>query len=182
MGSRDLRDLDPEVEEAAREFLDSAAREGIDLLVTCTARGLEEQGTLYKAGRTVQEWERKAVELDNRGLTLCAIYQRVAPSPNPKSKIVTKAGAGESWHNWGRALDVVPRRGKELVWGTSGEDGELWARVGRLGELAGLSWGGRWERFRDFPHFELLPPHKRVWDAARDYELRMRAEYGMRTA
>lgn len=180
MASRDLRDLDPEVEEAAREFLASAEREGIDLVVTCTARGLEEQGTLYKSGRTLHEWDRKAKELSDRGLTLCALYQRVAPLPKPGGQKVTKAGAGESWHNWGRALDVVPRRDGQLVWGTSGEDGELWARIGRLGELAGLSWGGRWERFRDFPHFELLPPGKRVWQVAREYEMRMRAEYGMR--
>lgn len=58
-----------------------------------------------------------------------------------------------SMHESGEALDVVPLRHGVPVWGTTGPDGELWQRLGALGEAAGLTWGGRW-RTPDYPHFQ----------------------------
>ena len=68
-----------------------------------------------------------------------------------KGKIVTNARAGESWHNYGMAYDCVPLRGGKPVWDTSDP---IWAKVGTLGEAAGLEWAGRWRKFREFPHFQ----------------------------
>ena len=67
---------------------------------------------------------------------------------------MTKAPPGRSYHNYGLAYDVVPLRNGKAVWGTTGADGELWLRVGLLGEAVGLEWAGRWKRFKDFPHFQ----------------------------
>jgi len=124
MNSRELRDLLPEVEQRARDFLARALIEGIDLLVTCTYRSPQEQARLYAQGRTTP------------------------------GKIVTHARPGMSWHNHRRALDVVPLRLGKPVWGTTGTDLSLWLKVGELGEAAGLEWAGRWKRFREFPHFQ----------------------------
>jgi peptidoglycan L-alanyl-D-glutamate endopeptidase CwlK len=93
-------------------------------LVTSTYRSTAEQNALYAQGRT---------------------------KPGKK---VTNAKGGQSFHNHRLAYDVVPLRNGKPVWGTTGEDGKLWQRVGELGEAAGLEWAGRWTKFREFPHFQ----------------------------
>jgi peptidoglycan L-alanyl-D-glutamate endopeptidase CwlK len=111
--------------------------QGLDVLITCTWRSWDEQALEYAKGRT-------------------------APGP-----VVTKAKPGESWHQWGRAIDVVPRRnGKTLVWGSRGngldqdpmddatDDLELWQRIAACFKMAGLEWAGDWASFRELPHLQ----------------------------
>lgn len=57
---------------------------------------------------------------------------------------------GKSKHQHYIAVDVVPIKFGWYMW----HDKELWAKVGKIGEAQGLFWGGRWKRFRDYPHFE----------------------------
>jgi peptidoglycan LD-endopeptidase CwlK len=122
--SRKLEDLLPPVAERAEKLLAVCADAGIELLVTSTYRDFEAQDRLYAQGRFVP------------------------------GQIVTWAKAGDSWHNWKRAFDVVPIRNGKLVWSTRGLDGELWKKVGKIGESLGLEWGGSWERHPDYPHFQ----------------------------
>ena len=121
--SRNLEDLHPRVAALARRLIEQCAAQGIDLLITCTWRDHASQDALYAQGRT------------------------------RPGRVVTCARGGQSWHNWRIAFDVVPLRGGKLVWGTQGADGELWCRVGEIGEAIGLEWGGRW-KFIDMPHFQ----------------------------
>lgn len=65
-------------------------------------------------------------------------------------RIVTRARGGQSLHNYGVAFDVVPVIAGKAIW----NDMALWQRVGRLGESVGLEWAGRWQRFREYPHFQ----------------------------
>ena len=130
--SRRLEDLRPDVREKCEALLKAADAEGIDLLVTCTFRSHAEQAALYAQGRT-------------------------APG-----RIVTNAKPGQSKHNnldgnapASLAFDVVPLKDGKPVWGTAGVEGELWRRVGELGEAVGLEWAGRWVRFREYPHFQV---------------------------
>lgn len=122
--SRDLSALHPLVTTKARKFLMELERQGITVLVTCTLRTMAEQAEVYAQGRT------------------------------KPGRIVTYAGPGDSWHNWGRAIDVVPIRAGKPVWGTTGEDLVLWKRIGAIGESVGFEWAGRWAKFREFPHFQ----------------------------
>lgn len=124
ISSRRIEDLDPRVRSMAWSHLAACAAEGIDLLITSTYRDEEAQDALFAQGRT---------------------------APGRK---VTNARAGQSFHNYGLAYDVVPLRNGKPVWGTTGADGELWERIGVLGEAAGLEWAGRWTRFREYPHFQ----------------------------
>lgn len=124
LSSRSLSDLLPPARERAEAFLAACRREGIELLVTSTYRDNASQAALYAQGRT-------------------------APG-----KIVTNARPGQSYHNWRVALDIVPLRAGKPVWGTSGADGQLWARVGAIGESCGLEWAGHWKTFREFAHFQ----------------------------
>ena len=71
---------------------------------------------------------------------------RTAPGP-----IVTKAKAGQSYHNYGLAFDFA------MV--TDGHDDETvgpnWMKVVGIMEAHGMTWGGNFpEGFHDNPHFE----------------------------
>lgn len=83
-------------------------------------RSVEEQNKLYAQGRTTP------------------------------GKIVTNAKGGQSYHNFGLAVDVVfedegvPSWDEKLPWGTLGKEGKVF----------GFEWGGDFKRFRDRPHFQ----------------------------
>lgn len=125
INSRKLDDLHPLVASKATKLLDLCAESGIDLLITSTYRDHESQDMLYARGRT-------------------------APGPR-----VTNAAGGQSYHNYRVAFDVVPLRLGKPVWSTKGEDLLLWQHIGRLGELVGLEWAGRWTgRMREMAHFQ----------------------------
>lgn len=111
--------LHPRLRSQARQLLSLAAARGIDLRVVSGLRTYEEQAALYAQGRT-------------------------APG-----SIVTNARPGESWHNFGLALDVVPWENGRLNWNTT-----RWAEIGALGKSIGLQWGGDWTSLVDKPHFQ----------------------------
>jgi len=124
INSRSLDELHPIVKEKVQQFIQKCDENGIDLLVTSTYRDHESQNALYAQGRT---------------------------TPGKK---VTNAKAGQSWHNWRVAVDVVPLRNGKPVWGTTGVDWELWEAVGNIGESVGLEWAGRWKTFKEYAHFQ----------------------------
>ena len=125
INSRNLSDLLTPCKERAESFLNLAKDAGIDLLVTSTYRDNESQAALYAQGRT------------KPGL------------------VVTNARPGQSWHNWRCAFDVVPLRNGKPVWNTSGPDGDLWRKIGELGESVGLEWAGRWTgKLREMAHLQ----------------------------
>lgn len=125
LNSRKLEDLNPIVRAKAVEMKRRVEAElGVELIFTSTVRDDEAQNALYAQGRT------------------------------KPGKIVTNAKAGYSWHNYKLAFDVVPIRHGKPVWGTSGEDGKLWNRIGEIGEECGLEWAGRWKTFKETAHFQ----------------------------
>ena len=124
INSRSLNDLHPYVKYLAEELIEASKEHGIDLLITSTYRDFESQNALYAQGRT-----------------------------KPGAK-VTNAKAGQSFHNWRVAFDVVPLRAGKPVWNTGGADGQLWQTIGKLGVDLGLEWAGNWKTFKEFPHFQ----------------------------
>ena len=146
LNSRKIEDLHPHVQTLAKEFLAQAEADpwmilnAIDVLLTSTKRDFEAQEYLYAQGRS---------------------------RPGP---VVTWAHAGESMHNYGLAIDVVPTRAGKPVWGTAGngidedptddqtDDLEVWQRLGEIGEAIGFEWAGRWPKGpkgkREFPHLQ----------------------------
>ena len=90
INSRKIEDLLPEVAERVIKFKEEAKKQGFDFIITSTYRDFESQNELYTQGRT------------------------------KKGAIVTNAKGGQSWHNWKRAIDIVPLRNGKPVWGTKG--------------------------------------------------------------
>jgi len=121
INSRSLDELTPPAKGRVEQFLQLCKENDIDLLVTSTYRDHESQQALYEQGRTTA------------------------------GKVVTNAKAGDSWHNWRCAIDVVP-----LINGKPNWDGSdpVWTKIGELGEQAGLEWAGRWKTFKELAHFQ----------------------------
>lgn len=120
INSRKIEDLHPKVADMCRQFIAKCDEQGIDILITSTYRDAESQNELYAQGRT------------------------------KPGKIVTKAKAGQSFHNWRVAFDFVPLLNGKPNW----NDTALFTRCGEIGESVGLEWAGRWVRFKELAHFQ----------------------------
>jgi peptidoglycan L-alanyl-D-glutamate endopeptidase CwlK len=135
ISSRKIDDLILPAKVRALDFVHRCSLAGIDLLTTCTFRDAEAQDALYAQGRT-RAW------LDSHGLA------NLEPRPG---RVVTNAVAGDSFHQYRVALDVVPIVHGKPVWDTSDP---IWARVGEIGESCELEWAARWQHNREDAHFQ----------------------------
>jgi peptidoglycan L-alanyl-D-glutamate endopeptidase CwlK len=123
ISQRNIEKLHPKVRNKATEFINKIEKElGIKLRVTSTLRTYAEQDKLYAQGRTT------------------------------KGGIVTNAKGGQSNHNFGTALDVVPIVNGQADWKTSAD---TWNKIAIVGKSLGFEWGGDWKSFVDKPHFEM---------------------------
>jgi peptidoglycan L-alanyl-D-glutamate endopeptidase CwlK len=85
-----------------------------------------------------------------------ALYAKGRTAPGGR---VTNAKAGQSYHNYGLAVDIVlmlPNKG--VSWDMNldlNQDGESdWAEIVQVFKHHGWTWGGDWRSFKDYPHFE----------------------------
>lgn len=118
-----LNKLHPAIrEDAVKAYLEAVAAtpEGVHPLITQTIRTFPEQAALYAQGRT-----------------------------KPRS-IVTNSKEGQSYHNYGLALDFVLQIGGKLIW----EVDNNWMAVVNCFKDHGFFWGGGFKKFKDYPHFE----------------------------
>ena len=116
-----IEGLHPKIRTKVREFIKDAEKQGIVLRITSGFRTWEEQNKLFAQGRTAG------------------------------GKRVTNAKGGQSWHNYGLALDIYPIISGKIVTNTAST---LWKMIGEVGRWAGFEWGGDWAKFKDYPHFQ----------------------------
>ncbi|MGY0559715.1 M15 family metallopeptidase [Luteimonas sp. A277] len=130
----------------------------------------EAQRAMPEIATADRRWERLDPDLQQRVL---AIYRVLAQehgirmvlvqgyrSPERQAELyregrVTRAGAWQSCHQYGLALDSAPMRDGKLQW----DMGDPWTKrayflYGELAEEAGLVWGGSWS-WGDFGHVEM---------------------------
>lgn len=93
---------------------------GVHPIITQTLRTFEEQAVLYAQGRTIA------------------------------GKVVTNSKPGQSYHQYGLALDFVIRVGGKIIW----EVDNNWMIVVNCFQENGFFWGGEFKKFKDYPHFE----------------------------
>ena len=111
--------LKPAVQRGAEAIIIEMAQLGHPVRITQGLRSIAEQNRLFNQGRTTP------------------------------GAIVTNARGGQSFHNYGVAVDFVfVREGYNA-------SQSLWELLGKVGEARGFEWGGRWTTFLDRPHFEL---------------------------
>lgn len=117
--TEDVTDIRPLVKRQAAELIKAMAAIGLPIRITQGFRSIDEQNILYAKGRTTA------------------------------GAIVTNAKGGDSFHNYGVAVDVVFTQ----LWYNATE--AQWNKLGVLAESLGFEWGGRWNSFSDKPHLEL---------------------------
>lgn len=77
-----------------------------------------------------------------------ALYQQGRTKPGP---IVTNARAGQSFHNYGLALDFHLQINGKDVWD---EKNPNWMVVVNIFKKHGFKWGGEFKSLKDYPHLE----------------------------
>jgi peptidoglycan LD-endopeptidase CwlK len=118
---RRISELDPRVQEPAREFVnDTQDWTGVKLRINEGYRSVAEQDKYYAQGRT-------------------------APG-----NIITNAQGGQSYHNYGKAVDVVIMTNGQPDWSK-----QITPDVAAYGKQQGFEWGGDWRGFKDYPHFQM---------------------------
>jgi len=76
-----------------------------------------------------------------------ALYQQGRTKPG---SIVTNAGAGSSFHNYGLAIDFCNLVNGKMVW----EVDDNWMIVVNIFKKHGWEWGGDWKSLKDYPHLQ----------------------------
>jgi peptidoglycan L-alanyl-D-glutamate endopeptidase CwlK len=148
MGKIDL--LAPQARPYFESFLWKLDAEGLRYSVVETLRTPEVQAAYYAQG-----W--KPLEEINALRKMAGLYLL---GEEEGKRIVTKTL--QSVHFGGRAADIVPVIDGKIPWNiTSREIAGLWLAFGRLGQDAGLEWGGAWQPLDkygigwDAPHYQL---------------------------
>ena len=152
MASRKLDDLVPEVQERAGRVVEVCNQVGVDLLIYCTLRPLEEQARLYRQSRSWALIKEKILAFKNRGYSFLAdILDGIGPCNGAH---VTNAAPGESWHNYAEAWDAVPLIGGKPAWNYLNAKPQ-WDAYGECVRQVGMHWAGDWTNFREYPHAQL---------------------------
>ncbi|MFC7322832.1 M15 family metallopeptidase [Halobacillus campisalis] len=123
-------DLHPTVERKKNQLIDEAEIIGIEVVITEEVRSIEEQEEIYEQGRSTE------------------------------GEVVTNADGGESYHNYGLAIDFALMNGEgTIVWDMErdgNDNGEAdWMEVVDIAKGLGFDWGGDWRSFKDYPHFQM---------------------------
>ena len=117
-----IAELDPRVRQPATNFInDTQDWTGVKLRANEGYRSVSDQDKYYAQGRT-------------------------APG-----NIVTNAKGGESYHNYGKAMDVVIMTNGQPDWSK-----QITPAIAAYGKQQGFEWGGDWKgQLRDYPHFQM---------------------------
>ena len=119
--------LDPEVKEPATEFINYVELQtGTQLRISDGYRSKERQNQLYNQSRT----------------------------DPPTGPWATNLKGGESYHNYGLAIDVVKMEDEKCIWVPISSD------IANFGYGRGFEWGGYWPNYLDgpkpdYPHFQM---------------------------
>lgn len=155
MPSRNIDDLVPELRPMARTLLQNCRARGIEMRPYETLRSPIEQGIIWRQSRTTEQIRAKILELRDAGAEYLAFcIQSVGPQ---SGRHVTDAPPGLSWHQWGEAFDSFWVVNGAAEWSTTRKINGLngYHVYADEAERLGLTAGGLWPRFKDWPHVQL---------------------------
>lgn len=123
-------ELHPIVKERSDQLVQQAAKKGIVVLITDGFRSVDEQNTIYEQGRTTE------------------------------GNIVSNAKGGESYHNYGLAIDfALETPSGNVIWDRQYDGNQNskadWSEVVKMAKSLGFEWGGDWKDFKDYPHLQM---------------------------
>lgn len=118
------------VSERSEQLIQQAKTKGIEVIITDDFRSFKEQNHLYAKGRSTE------------------------------GEIVTHAQGGESFHNYGLAIDfALLNQKQQAIWDMTydgnGNGKPDWLEVVDIAKKLGFEWGGDWQDFKDYPHLQM---------------------------
>jgi hypothetical protein len=123
--NKKIAELHPDLQGPASYFIfDVSEKHNMTLRISWGYRSYAEQNAMYAQGRTTP------------------------------GNIITNVRAGNSWHNFGLAIDICRLDGNGLY-------DINWSVIGPMGESYGFEWGGNWTDFIDRPHFQMTLGYKK---------------------
>ena len=145
--------------------------------VLSTVRTAQEQIECFKMGRKGVEYNQNILSTANSYCSQVPAVQYELISAGTienEDDVATNAWAGQSYHNWGLAVDVILTKFGDPLY-LDLQDGRIsmqdyYALTGlsRLAAACSLEWGGTWTGFLDFPHFQdtvyKIPPKPYHYD------------------
>jgi peptidoglycan L-alanyl-D-glutamate endopeptidase CwlK len=127
-----LSEVMPVLQDKIHELATVLKPQGIELEVIEGLRSWQESDVLFQEGRTLRN-----------GLWVITDVR----------KVVTNARGGQSWHNYGLAVDVAP----EVIDGRIDWNGShyQWVAMEKEARVLGLTCGADFKRLIDCPHAQL---------------------------
>ena len=167
----------PDIDWDRLEYDGCARLDGSFFRVLSTVRTAEEQIECYKMGRKGVEFRQNILSTANSYCSQIPAIQYELVSRGTienEDDIATFAWAGQSYHNWGLAIDLIlikfgdplylDLRDKKM----SIQDYYALIGLSQLAAACSLEWGGTWTRFKDIPHFQdtvyKIPPKEYYYD------------------
>lgn len=125
-----IAQLHPKVRQDFQDFIEECEScFDITLRIVQGFRSFAEEDALYAKGRTVKG--------DNAG------------PGHPMGDVVTNSRGGQSYHNYGLAVDIVVIEGNKENWKAG------YMRYANIGAQWNITWGGNFNgSFKDYDHFE----------------------------
>lgn len=115
-----IKTLHPLIRDKASAFVNAVQDQlGVTLRINSAYRNNTQQAALYAQGRTTP------------------------------GNIVTNANAGESYHNYGLAMDISAIKDGKHSYNLD------WEAISTIAKNLGFSWGGDWKNLADKPHFQM---------------------------
>ena len=148
--SRDLNHLDPDFRQKVNTLLGKVNSESdqYQLRVFYTRRDCHEQARLWRQSRSSEEIRRGVRELRRNGADWVA--DCIIDCGPQYGRWATNAKPGQSWHQWGLAVDCFVAAGGRAIWDSSHVGYQRYAAIAQ--EL-GLEAGAYWRR-RDAVHVQ----------------------------
>lgn len=156
--SRNIDDLRRELRPTIRQLISDCRAKGVELTPYFTLRTPWEQARLWRMTRGKSVIGRRCEHLRAEGAGYIAdVITSVGPQyPGPGIKgHVTHVVPGQSWHNWGEAVDFYLKdEDGDIDWSGKGPG---YTTFGETAEELGLTWGGRWTSPFDPGHVQQPP-------------------------
>lgn len=167
----------PDIDWDRLEYDGCVQPDGSFFRVLSTVRTAKEQIECFKMGRKGVEYDQNILSAANSYCSQIPAIQYELISAGTienEDDIATNAWAGQSYHNWGLAIDLILTKFGDPLY-LDLQDGRIsmqdyYALTGlsRLAAACRLEWGGTWTGFLDFPHFQdtayKIPPKPYHYD------------------
>ncbi|HEU0148736.1 MAG TPA: glycoside hydrolase domain-containing protein [Bradyrhizobium sp.] len=181
VGASALDGVVPDMKARVLLLIQESTKKHVKMVPASGVRTPQSQAKLWKQSRTKAQAAAAVTRLRSGGARFLADILEATSAP--KGPHVTNALPGMSWHQWGEAVDCYWEVNGKPEWDPdaihSGVQGyHVYADLAET-KAIGLTAGGHWKTFKDWPHVQLRPAASplNVYTVA-EIDRHMREKYG----